>query len=1018
MRRLLLLLVTLISAGLLSASAQQRKISGTVKDAQSGQTLPFATVAVSVEGKAVNKFAADQNGNFTVDAPTGAIIQVSFAGYAPQKVTIGDKTTIEVLLKNTTNLSEVVVIGYGTEKRKDLTSSVTTVTAQQISEMPSTNLATALASRAPGIEVHSNSTQPGANATVNVRGINSISQTSGPLYIVDGVALTGDIRNINPSDIESVEILKDAAAAGIYGSRAAEGVILITTKKPKTGATSINFDMYAGIQRNNPAYQMLNARDYATMKRSAYQDADPGTFGQPGTTTGDPKIFNSYELQSIANGYTSYDWQKAILHNNALTSNYTLSVANGTGSSKVYFSGQYQNQDGIIVNTGYKKYGAYLAYETAIRPFLKLGSSVNFAHWSTHNALPNEYQQSLTQSPLQPIFDSAGQPIINIDTSTGTPTIFNPVTLALYAVDVFSNNRTNANIYLEFKPIKNLMLRSSLGADVSQSQEGKYFPRNTGPGYSPTNGFAEIWNPGSTDVLWENTATYDYSKGNHELNLLGGFTFERHEDFATDMQGSQFPTDLLSYKAIGSAGQKIQDNSNYEGWAVQSFYARAIYKFKGRYILNGTIRQDGSSRFGPDKKFGVFPTVSAAWRVIDEPWIGFKLKSWVNDFKLRASYGLVGNQNLPYDAIYTRYDPTTYPFSGSSVTSGYSVAGTNGVFGNNALQWEVQHQTNFGTDVALFNNRVSFSVDVYNKDISSLLMPLPLAPSSGFRTEYINVAAMNTKGIDVAVKVTPIKTANFSWQSQISWSKYNSKVTKLFPGRDSLNLTLRVGLPPSGTIANYVFDGLYQQGDNFALNPNGKPGDIKIKDVNGDGKITPLDQVVLGSNIPKGYGSFWNYFRYKSISLTIYSTYSYGQKLNNLTFTNLTYYNSAYGSGGNVTVQGGNYWTPTNTNTNIPRPNSFATQLKTLPGGVGQGSSYSVQDASYFKIQHMTLGYDFASSLLKKIKLNSLNVYAQVLNPFLFTGYKGVDPDVAGGSASNEIYPRYRTFLLGAKLAL
>lgn len=1017
--------MTLLFAGIVCASAQQRKIKGVVKDEQSGQTLPFATISVTIDGKMTTKLAADANGSFTVDAPTGSIIQASFAGYTPQQVTLGEGNNIIISLKGNSNLNEVVVVAYGKEKRKDLTSAVATISAQQISEAPSTNLATALASRAPGLEVHSTSTQPGASANVNVRGLNSISVLSGPLYIVDGVALTGDIRNLNPNDIASVEILKDAAAAGIYGSRAAEGVILITTKKPKAGATNINFDMYAGIQRNNPAYKMLNARDYASLKRAAFQDADPGTFGNPGTDTADAKVFNKYELQSIANGYTNYDWQKAILHNNALTQNYTLSVSNGTGSNRVYFSGQYQNQDGILVNTGYKKYAGYFSDETTIRSFLKLGASVNYAHDQTRNAQPNEYQQSLTESPLQPIYDSGGQPLIVIDQSTGNPTIFNPVTLALDAVNLYTTNRTNANIYLEFTPVKNLILRSSLGADIYQAEQDKYYPRTTGPGYLPNNGFGEIYNTRSTDVLWENTATYSLLAGNHELNLLGGFTYEKHQNIATDMQGSQFPTDLLSYKAIGSAGLKIQDNSTYDGWAVRSLFARAVYKYKGRYILNGTIRQDGSSRFGPNNKFGVFPTVSGAWRVIDEPWIGYKVKTWLNDFKLRMSYGLVGNQNLPYDAIYTRYDAATYPFNGSTVTSGYAAAATNGVFGNPSLQWEVQHQLNAGADIAILNNRISLSVDVYNKNISSLLMPLPLAPSSGFQTEFINVAAMNTKGIDVALKFTPVQTRNFTWQSSLNWSKYQSKVTKLFPGTDSLNLTLRVGLPPSGVYGNYVYDGLYQKGDNFTLNPNGKPGDIKIKDVNGDGKITPLDQVIVGSSIPKGWGSFWNYFKYKSISLTVYSTYAYGQKLNNITFTNLSYYNSVYGNTGNVTVQGGNYWTPTNTNTDIPRPNSFQASLKTLPAGVAfnskdgsGGSSYSIQNASYFKVQHITLGYDFAAELLKKIKVNTLNVYAQVLNPFLFTGYKGVDPDIAGSAAADELYPRYRTFLVGVKLGL
>jgi len=1016
--RKLLLILTLLVACIVHTYAQQKKVEGVVQDSQTKEPLPFATISLQENGKTTTRLAADAKGHFSINTTAGSVIEVTYTGYEPQKVTLGDAISLAILLKSSGNLAEVVVIAYGKEKRKDLTSSVATISSQEINEAPSTNLATALASRAPGLEVHSTSTQPGASASVNVRGLNSITQLEGPLYIVDGVALVGDIRNINPNDIESVEILKDAAAAGIYGSRAAEGVILITTKKPKAGATSINFDMYAGIQVNNPAYQMLGAQAYANLKRAAFQDADPNTYGAAGTDTADAKIFNSYELQSIKNGYTDYNWQKAILHNNAPTENYTLSVSNGTGSNRVYFSGQYQDQEGILVNTGYKKYSAYFSDETQIRSFLKLGASATYTHDITNNPLPSEYQESLTESPLQPIYDASGQPLIVVDRSTGIPTIFNPVTLALDATSLQATNRTNANLYLEFTPVKNLMLRSSLGADIYQSEQDTYYPQTTGPGYSPRDGFAEIYNYRATDVLWENTATYNFVAGDHEVNLLGGFTFERHEESAADMQADQFPTDLLSYKAIGSAGEKLQDNSNYDGWSVRSLFARAVYKYKGRYILNATIRQDGSSRFGPNNKFGVFPTVSGAWRVIDEPWIGYQTKTWLSDFKLRASYGLVGNQNIPYDAIYTRYDPATYPFNGSSVTSGYAVAASNGVLGNNSLQWEVQHQFNVGTDVAFLNNRIQLSVDLYNKNISSLLLPLPLAPSSGFQTEYVNVAAMNTKGIDVALKITPIQTKTFTWQTSLNWSKYQSKVTKLFPGRDSVNLALRVGLPPSGTYVNYVYNGLYQQGDNFALDPNGKPGDIKIKDINGDGKITPEDEVVVGSSIPKGWGSFWNYWRYKSISLTVYSTYEYGQHLNNLTYTDLTYYNSLYGNTGNVTVQGGNYWTPTNTNTNIPRPNAFGTSLKTLPGGIAQGSSYSIQNASYFKIQHITVGYDFPSALLNKISVHSLNVYAQVLNPFLFTGYKGVDPDVAGADAANEIYPRYRTFLLGAKLGL
>lgn len=877
--------------------------------------------------------------------------------------------------------------------------------------MPVTNLASALASRSPGLEIRGTGYRPGSGTSVNVRGINSITQNEGPLFIVDGVALVGDIRNINPSDIESVEILKDAAAAGIYGSRAAAGVIIVTTKKGKAGVSTVDFDAYVGLQTPVTTYKMLNGEQYANLRRAAMFDADPATFP---LGKSDAKIFNKYELESIANGYQTYDWQKAITRKNAPMQSYSVSVANGTAKNKVYFSGNYLNQDGILINTGYKKYGTYFSLESTMSERLKLGGSLSLTHDETKSGSDSEFRQSLTQSPLMPIYGADGQPLVVTDNSTGTLTIRNPLTSALFSVNNNNTNRSNGNLYVEFNPVKSLLLRSSLGVDIYEGEAGKYYPRNTGEGFS-TNGWGEIYKYKSTDVLWENTATYTLTAKDHELNVLGGFTFERHQNSATDMQGSQFPTDLLSYKNIGSAGIKIQDNSNYDGWSVRSLLARAIYKYKGRYILNVTARQDGSSRFGQNNKFGFFPSASAAWRIIDEPFIGYKFRTVVSDLKLRLSYGLIGNQNLPYDAIYTRFNQSQYPFNGSTPTSGYQVGGN---AGNESLEWERQHQFNLGADIALFNNKVQFTADVYNKKISSLLLPFTLAPSSGFSSEQINVAAMNTKGIDLALKVTPVQTKNFTWQTSLNWSKYESKVTRLFPGRDSISLSLRVGLPPSGTFVNYVYDGLYQQGDDFKLNPNGKPGDIRIKDINGDGKITPLDQVVVGSSIPKGWGGFWNYFRYKNLSMTVFTTYQYGHQLNNLTYTNLTYYNAADGNTGNVTVEGGNYWTPQNTNTNIPRPNSFGTSLKTLPGGPENGSSYSIQNANYVRIKNISLGYDVPSKFLQKIKVRSLNVYAQAIEPFLFTKYKGLDPDVAGNSGTNENYPRYQTFLLGVKLGL
>src|SRR5258708_7784657 len=911
--RKLIILFTICLGCVLQGRTQQKEIQGVVEDAASHNPLPLATITIKVKGAPSSTRLTDSKGQFTLSVAPGTLLSISYTGYKTQEVSIpGDGASITIRLeKSSSNLDDIVVIGYGKQKRADLTSSVSSISSKDINELPVTNLADAMASRAPGVEVHSDGYAPGSGNSINIRGLNSITQSEGPLYIVDGVALTGDIRDINPNDIESIDILKDAAAAGIYGSRASAGVIIVTTKHGKAGVATIDFNMYYGIQTPNSPYHMLGAKDYAQLRRRGASDADPITYP---LGTSDAKIFNKYELQSIANGYKSYDWQKAVTRQKAPLQNYSIGIGNGVGKNRVYFSGDYQNQAGILVNTGYTRYDGHFSIESDVAKGIKLGGSVNLDHNFTKGVHSSVYQQSLTQSPLMPIYDSTGAPLVITDISTGALTIINPVTSDLYSVANYTSNRTFGNLYLEVTPIRNLVLRSSIGADLLNSESDTYNPRNTGAGFS-TNGQAEVYNTKSTDVLWENTATYTFTKGDHDLNLLGGATYERRENTAMDMQGTQFPTDLLTFKNMGSAGIKTQDNTSYDGWIVQSFLARAIYKFKQRYILNLTGRRDGSSRFGPDNRYGFFPSSSVAWRIIEQPFLGYKLKTGLSNCKLRPSYGLIDNHKLPHDTLYTPHTHSQYPSNALNATSGYQVGGT---AGNPTLEWERQHQTNLGMDLAILNNRVSLSVDLYNKNISSLLLPFTLAPSSGFYNEQINVAAMNTKGIDINLQATTVKTKNFQWQMTFNWSKYKSKITSLLPGRDSVSLSLRVGQPPSGVLVNYVYDGIYQKGDDFTLDPNGKVGDIKIKDINHDGKITPQDQTIVGYNIPGGWGGFWNYLRYKAVALTVLASYEYGQQLNNLPYTNLTYYNSWYGSLGNVTKEDRNYCPPTNNHTNVP----------------------------------------------------------------------------------------------------
>jgi TonB-linked SusC/RagA family outer membrane protein len=420
------------------------------------------------------------------------------------------------------------------------------------------------------------------------------------------------------------------------------------------------------------------------------------------------------------------------------------------------------------------------------------------------------------------------------------------------------------------------------------------------------------------------------------------------------------------------------------------------------------MRRDGSSRFGAENKYGYFPSISGAWRLIDEPFIGLKTRSVISDAKIRIGYGVVGNQEIPIPAIYTQMNPGAYPYNGSSQTSGFQL-GTS-TQGNPALKWESQKQFNAGLDLALFSSRVRITFDFYNKNIQDLLMNNPLAPSQGFDSKWINISEMNTRGIDLGVKVNVIKTNSFDWQIDMNWSKFKSKITKLLPGVDSLSPYLKVGEAPNSLIVDYVYDGLYQQGDDFSLNPDARPGDVRVKDLDKNGTINQYDRTIIGRTVPKGWGGVWNYVRYKQFSMTVFANYTYGQKIANKAYQDYLYYSSRTAT--RTIKEGLNYWTPTNTNTDVPRPNQFGRSLRALQSGT---SSFMVQSGDFIRIRNITLAYDVPSATLAKAKISSLRVYLQAIEPFLFTKYKGVDPEI--GVGQYDVYPRYRTFLFGLQLS-
>lgn len=1002
MKRKLFLCIWLILV-LVQVHAQTRQLTGKVVDAESEAPLPGATISTIGKGGTVT---AGTNGEFTLTVEGKVILIISNVGYKSQNITIntGEAAVLVKLEKEDKVLDQVVVIGYGKQKKKDITSSISSISGKELRELPVTTVNGALQSRIPGMQVQSSGHQPGAGTTARIRGINSITQGTGPIYVVDGVIVTYDIREINPNDIESIDVLKDASAAAIYGARAAEGVVIITTRKAGAGRTSISYDGYYGAQKMIKGYDFIdNIADYVHLRRLGWNDEDPVAW-PIGSAAADSQIFSIQELQSIQDGKW-YDWVGEITQTGPMQS-HSISLANGVGKNKFYMGINYLDQQGIIKGSDFTRYSVKANMESEIDTKLKVGINSNYSHLRNDIVSNEAYYNALTMSPLLPIYGEDGDPLANIDPSAGTIVYNNPVTLTMTPVQRV-DDRVIGNIYGEYKIIRDLLFRTSFGVDIYKNQQFEYYPRTTSTGY-PENGVAKVQNFGYRDFLWENTLTYDYNpSANHSFNFLGGITYQKRRQEWNYEEGSGFPTDATTYKDMKLAS-KLYINSDYFNWAISSFLGRVIYKFKDRYILNVTARQDGSSRFGSQNRYGFFPSVSGAWRVIDEPFIGLKTRSVISDAKLRVSYGVIGNQEIPYEAIFNRMNAAAYPYNGQTQTTGNQV-GT-GLQGNENLKWESQYQFNTGFDLALFNSRINATFDYYNKDIRNLLLLIPLPVSQGYDNKWINVSEMNTRGIDLRVKFHVIKKTNFDWQMDVNWSKYVSKITKLLPGRDSLSPYLKTGEAPNSLIVDYVFDGLYQEGDDFSLNPNARPGDVRVKDLDKNGLINLYDRTIVGRTVPKGWGGVWNYFRYKQVSMTIFANYMYGHDINNRAYQDYLY---STDNRRRILKDGLNYWTPTNTNTNIPRPNVFSRSIQALAAG---SSSFSVQKGDFIRVRNISLAYDFSQKLLAKAKLSSLRVYTQVLEPFLITKYKGIDPEISAGSY--DIYPRYRTFLFGLQLGL
>jgi TonB-linked SusC/RagA family outer membrane protein len=1003
-------------------------VSGRIVDAK-GEGLPGVTVVV--DGTTLGA-ATDATGNFNIpNVPAGPhTLVVSSVGFTTKRVAItvveGQPTQVAAttLGEDTQALDEVVVVGYGTQSRQELTTSVTSVGARELSRQPVAGFDQALQGQAPGVQVTSPTGAPGAGINVRVRGSASISLSGSPLYVIDGVPILpaydqelsvggqrpNPLNALNPADIESIDVLKDGAAAAIYGLRATNGVVVITTKKGKLGKPQVGLSMYYGQQTLRKKIDLLNSRQFAEYYNEAL------------TNGGGAPAFTAAQLDNLA---FDTDWQDEI-YRTAAIQNYQLNISGATEQTRYYVSGGFFKQDGISLNSGFDRYNFKINVDQKLGARFRTGTNLNLSRTSTNGSVRSELGAGNSGTVLGAL---AQIPTIPVRTATGAygvnpfQAFDNPVGNLLETSNIANIYQAIGNVYGELDILKNLTLRSSLGIDFRTQNENEFISRDY-PGTSNANpstrGSGRTGNNQQVTWLWENTLTYNPNLGEkHDLTLLAGQSMQEYDRVTSSASGLGYPSNAVPY--LTAVSQFNKPSSFQDQWGLVSYFARAIYNYDQRYLATLSVRADGSSRFANENKIGYFPALGLGWRVSKESF--FPQTAAVSDLKLRASVGATGNQEIYTYARYSQYAVGYNYQNGGSVLGGI---GPN-VIGNQDVKWETTYQYNGGLDLGMFANRLTFTADVYLKKTSDVLTNLPIPASTGSQTLEIiqNIGNIENKGVELGLVTTNVQAVDngFGWTTNLNFTLNRNKVTDLGTlvneqgvgtSRTIINGSRisQVGAP-LGSFYGYVTDGIFQSQDEIsaaATQPNAAPGDIRFKDLNGDGQINDRDRTIIGNPNPKSIAGVTNNFSYKGLELSVFFQGSFGNDIYNQNRQTLEGMSDPL----NQTTRVLDRWTPTNRDTDVPRA------IRNDPNQNNRFSNRFLEDGSYVRLKNLTLAYNIPGTLTQKAKLSALRVYVTGQNLITWTDYSGYDPEVSADPFSNTgfgrdfgVYPQSRTYTVG-----
>ncbi len=972
------------------AYAQNTTVKGVVRDAMG----PTAGATVVQKGTN-NGTITDLDGNFEISVPANAILVVSFVGLDSQEIPVAGKKFIEVTLEGNEELEEVVVVGYGTQKKSDITGSVASVDKARLSKLPVTNVLQAVQGATAGVTISQGSSIPGDAPSALVRGRNSINAGTGPYIVVDGVPISksgGSLNDINPGDIESMEILKDASATAIYGTNGANGVILITTKHGKEGKPSISYNGYVGIE------DFANKMDFCNGAQitQRYKDYVAQNAGE---TMYNDYVKNQGEAAAQAAGQET-DWIYDMVSRTGIIQDHNVTINGGAEKVKYFISGDYLTQKGVLKGFNYKRYSLRLNIDADVTNYLKIGTNTYIVSHNRDGGRVN-FLMAEAMSPYGQVYNEDGSYCIYPMASENL--FFNPMR------DVNQDHERrqwniNLNGYADldfghiWAPLKGLHYKFNFGYSYVPKRENYY----NGAEQNDLNGYGYIFNAETQSYTAENILSWARDFGKHHIDLTALYASSRRKYHDNTAAASKFINDELLWHNLGGGGTQVA-KSKTELYTTVSQMGRINYSYDSRYLFTATVRRDGSSVFGDNIKYGTFPSVALGWNIANEAFME-GTNDWLNNLKLRLSYGKAGNEAINVYETLAKMTNAALALDGASYTALYP----NSRMGNSGLSWETTKSFNVGVDFGFLNNRINGNIDFYTSKTTDLLLQRNLPKISGYSNVYMNMGETANKGLEITINSKNISTKDFTWSTSLVWSWNKNEIKDLYgDGKDDLGNRWFIGHPIS-VIYDYEMEGIWQKdeierGDHQKQDPQAQAGDVKLRDIDGDGKITPEgDKTIQGQTSPKWIGGLTNTFSYKNITLSIFIQTVQGLKRNN----SLLAMASDEMGRRNSTLEVG-YWSESN-------PTNEFRSLSKTSNRWGYGFP---RDASFTRIKDITLSYQFPAKITKALNINALTIYASGRNLFTFTDWIGWDPesDITqrgwGGYENN--YPMTKSMVFG-----